>query len=85
MDLEDSTGGKVQYFPFVHTFVQLVPAEENFEKHPEYYSLIDGERRSGAHSQLCLEQSRHSARGGGDRAQVDRHASRGDHLFGLAK
>ncbi len=54
MDLDDSTGGKVQYFPFVHSFSQLVPPEKHFDQHPEYYSLIDGKRRPGVHSQLCL-------------------------------
>ncbi|HTX38852.1 MAG TPA: DUF4838 domain-containing protein [Bryobacteraceae bacterium] len=54
MNLDDSTGGKVQYFPFVHSFLQLVPPEKYFEHHPEYYSLTDGKRRPGIHSQLCL-------------------------------
>ena len=57
MHLDDWTGGKVQYFPFVHSFLQLVPPEKYFEKHPEYYSLIDGKRRPGVHSQLCLTNS----------------------------
>ena len=54
MHLDESTGGKLQYFPFVHSFAQLVPAEKYFDQHPEYYSLIDGKRRAGIHSQLCL-------------------------------
>jgi hypothetical protein len=54
MLLDDSTGGKVEYFPFVHSFAQLVPPEKYFDQHPEYFSLIDGKRRAGVHSQLCL-------------------------------
>ena len=54
MHLDDTTGGKVEYFPFVHSFLQLVPPKKYFDPHPEYYSLIDGKRRAGIHSQLCL-------------------------------
>lgn len=37
---------------FVHTFQQLCPPAVYFEKHPEYYSLVNGRRiRDG---QLCL-------------------------------
>ena len=40
---------------FVHTFERLVPAEEFFESHPEYFSMIDGERSAKhLYSQLCL-------------------------------
>jgi len=35
----------------VHTFHRFVPAEIYFNKHPEYYALSNGERRS---TQLCL-------------------------------
>lgn len=37
---------------FVHTFNRLVPPEIYFKTHPEYYSLINGERV--AYGQLCL-------------------------------
>ncbi|MDP4214538.1 MAG: DUF4838 domain-containing protein, partial [Bacteroidota bacterium] len=37
---------------FVHTFNVLVPPAEYGAAHPEYYSLINGERRPG--TQLCL-------------------------------
>ncbi|MGZ4011233.1 MAG: DUF4838 domain-containing protein, partial [Flavisolibacter sp.] len=37
---------------FVHTFNRLVPPAEYFEKHPEYYSLVNGKRIS--YGQLCL-------------------------------
>ena len=40
---------------FVHTFAMLVPPEEYFETHPEYFSMIDGERSAKhLYSQLCL-------------------------------
>lgn len=39
---------------WVHTFQSLVPAKEFGESHPEYFSLIDGVRRPGRASQLCL-------------------------------
>jgi hypothetical protein len=51
--LDESTGGKLQYYPFVHTFYQLVPPEKHFKEHPEYFSFIDGKRRV-ERGQLCL-------------------------------
>lgn len=36
---------------WVHTFDKLVPAREHFKSHPEYYGLVNGERKP---SQLCL-------------------------------
>jgi len=36
----------------VHTFFKYLPPEEHFEKHPEYFSLVSGERRNNA--QICL-------------------------------
>lgn len=35
---------------FVHTYNLIMPPEEFFEEHPEYYAEIDGQRRD---SQLC--------------------------------
>jgi hypothetical protein len=37
---------------FVHTFNELVPPDQYGKTHPEYYSLIDGNRLPG--TQLCL-------------------------------
>ena len=37
---------------FVHTFNRLVPSETYFEKHPEYFSMINGKRIH--YGQLCL-------------------------------
>jgi hypothetical protein len=51
--LDASTGGKMLYHHFVHSFYELLPPEKYFHDHPEYYSLIDGKRRTDR-SQLCL-------------------------------
>ena len=50
-------GGEIGYAAghFVHTFERLVPAQEFFETHPEYFSMINGERTAKhLYSQLCL-------------------------------
>jgi len=44
--LDASYGGSVLYNPFVHSLEQIVPAEM-FEKHPEYFPLVEGKRSSG--------------------------------------
>jgi hypothetical protein len=51
--LDATVGGKVRYFPFVHSFDQLIPPSRYFKDHPEYFSLIDGQRREHG-GQLCL-------------------------------
>lgn len=44
--LQDRHGGSIQYYQFVHSFVHhYVPLEKYGKTHPEYYSMIDGERR----------------------------------------
>lgn len=55
MGLEDRHGGKIRFGGglFVHTFYRLVPPNEFFDEHPEYFSLIEGRRQIGW-SQLCL-------------------------------
>jgi hypothetical protein len=50
--LDEARGGKIQYIGFVHTFYALVPPQEYFEKHPEWFSLIDG-KRQWERAQLC--------------------------------
>ena len=40
----------------VHTFFPFMPPSEFFDSHPEYYSLIDGERIH-ERAQLCLTNS----------------------------
>jgi hypothetical protein len=52
-NLDESTGGRVEYQPFVHSFYYLVPPDRYFREHPEYFSWIDGARRS-ERAQLCL-------------------------------
>jgi hypothetical protein len=53
MDLDESTGGKVEYYPFVHTAYLILPPVKYFADHPEYYALVGGRRR-GERAQLCL-------------------------------
>jgi len=38
---------------FVHTFYSIVPPEKYFPEHPEYFSLVNGKRKSKK-AQLCL-------------------------------
>src|ERR1044072_9107204 len=53
MALDDSTGGHIIYAsPMVHTLDTQVP-RELFDKHPEYFPLINGRRKSG-YVQRCL-------------------------------
>jgi hypothetical protein len=51
--LTEELGGAVRYQGFVHTFNLLVPPESQFAAHPEWFSLIDGQRK-GTNAQLCL-------------------------------
>lgn len=51
--LDESCGGRVDYYPFVHSFYTLVPPEKYFADHPEYYSERDG-KRFYERGQLCL-------------------------------
>jgi hypothetical protein len=46
-------GGNIKYGPFVHTFESLIPPKEQFDAHPEFFSLVKGERLK-ERSQLCL-------------------------------
>ena len=52
MGYREQPGGVEAYWS-VHTFFPMMPPSEFFESHPEYYSLIDGQRR-WEHAQLCL-------------------------------
>jgi len=45
--------GGVEVFGETHTFYKFVPPSEFYEKHPEYFSLIDG-KRIYERAQLCL-------------------------------
>jgi hypothetical protein len=52
MGFRQQPGGIESYWS-VHTFYPLMPPEEFYKKHPEYYSLIDG-KRIYERAQLCL-------------------------------
>jgi len=59
--LDARHGGRVKYAGrHVHSFEKLIPAEKYFDSHPEWFSLINGQR-TGTRSQLCLtnEDMRH--------------------------
>ncbi|MHB1356262.1 MAG: DUF4838 domain-containing protein [Anaerolineae bacterium] len=52
--LDETVGGKIAYGKyFVHSFNGLVDPEIYFDKHPEYFSLINGKRMKGEY-QICL-------------------------------
>ena len=52
MTWREQPGGLEAYWA-VHTFYPLMPPDEFFGPHPEYYSLLDGKRKAD-HAQLCL-------------------------------
>jgi len=50
-----SVGGKFAFYPYVHSFNQLVPPDKYYKDHPEYYGLQGGKRvAADVHAQLCL-------------------------------
>ena len=52
---DESVGGKIAFYPYVHSFDDLFPPEEYAKDHPEYFSLQGGKRvAEHIHSQLCL-------------------------------
>ena len=51
-DISKAHGGRMKWFNFHHSFRDLVPAEEYFRDHPEYFSEIDGVRVPD--KQICL-------------------------------
>jgi hypothetical protein len=52
-NLPPELGGAIRYKGFVHTFYSLVPPQEHFAAHPEWFSLIKGKRTTDG-AQLCL-------------------------------
>ena len=50
---DDIRGGRHVYEGFVHTFYGLIPPEEYFDAHPEWFSEING-KRTFENAQLCL-------------------------------
>lgn len=53
MPLKGEVGGKEVIEGFVHTFFPLLPPEKYFNDHPEWYSEINGQRKTEG-AQLCL-------------------------------
>lgn len=51
--LDAKRGGKHVYEGFVHTFYRLIPPDEYFTEHPEWFSEINGQRKHEG-AQLCL-------------------------------
>lgn len=51
--LDASTGGKIMYFPWCHTFYNLIPPAKYSKTHPEYFAEIKGKRKFES-AQLCL-------------------------------
>jgi len=51
--IPEDLGGCIRYKGFVHTFYPLVPPEKHFAEHPEWFSLLGGQRKT-EHGQLCL-------------------------------
>lgn len=47
-------GGINRLFNGAENFYDLVPPARYFAEHPDYYSLVDGKRKSSPDSQLCL-------------------------------
>lgn len=48
-------GGKIGFYKyFVHTFQNFLPASEYGTSHPEYYALINGNRKTTSDAQPCL-------------------------------
>jgi len=52
-DIDEAHGGKVSYSHFVHTFNQILDATKEFDKHPEWFSEVKGQRVKDG-TQLCL-------------------------------
>jgi hypothetical protein len=51
--LTEEHGGKITYYPFVHSFYTMIPPAKYFATHPEWFSEIDG-KRTADHAELCL-------------------------------
>jgi len=50
-DMKPEYGGSYKFYQLVHSYGSLLPPSEHFEKHPEYYALVKGERNTG---QICF-------------------------------
>ena len=52
-NVDEQRGGKFDEVGGVHSYDRYLPPEQYFDAHPEWYSLLDGER-AAVRSQLCL-------------------------------
>ena len=55
-DIMPERGGCRKAWPCGHSYFTVLPPDKYFDKHPEWYSLIEGERRAAPriHASLCL-------------------------------
>ncbi|WP_176013100.1 DUF4838 domain-containing protein [Victivallis sp. Marseille-Q1083] len=53
LEIPEEYGGHETILGFCHTFDVILPPEEYFDSHPEWFAEIDGRRRKD-NSQLCL-------------------------------
>ena len=51
--IKERFGGHLSYAWFVHTFNQILDPDEWFDRHPEYFSMVNGKRLK-YRTQLCL-------------------------------
>ena len=82
--LDASTGGKIQYFPFVHSFYAMVPPEKYFKASPRvlFARGWPAPWREGA---ALSDESRRAAHRRGKRFALDERAPGSHHFFGLPK
>lgn len=52
-ELDPQRGGKVNYLS-VHTFYYLMPAQDFYDNHPEYFSVLGNRKRTWEFGQFCL-------------------------------
>lgn len=57
--LSKEHGGHHTYVPgyYVHTFATMLPPEEHYAEHPEYFALVDGKRTDKFHGKVCMTNS----------------------------
>ena len=55
-DIMPERGGCRKAWPCGHSYFTVLPPDKYFDEHPQWYSLIEGERRSAprVHASLCL-------------------------------
>ena len=51
---DETVGGKIAFYPYVHSASKLIPPEIYYKEHPEYFSLVGGQRTDKTiHGQIC--------------------------------